>query len=86
MSGLDLNLQMIFGLAILTCYHMEEGKVPSSMAGSQDALLPILIGMLVNQATVVTMKIMYKFKLVVENGMTTFLNCKNPAAVSTPQL
>ena len=60
MSGLDFNLkEVIFGLAILTCYHMEEGKVPSSMAGSQDALLPILIGHQVNQTITKTIKIMH---------------------------
>jgi hypothetical protein len=62
MSGLVLilNLQEVgCGLAILTCYHMEEGKVPSSMAGSQDALLPIPIGILINQTMPVTMKIMH---------------------------
>ena len=40
---------------------MEEGKVPSSMAGSQDALLPILIGngqVIHNQTMPVTIKIM----------------------------
>ena len=63
---------------------MEEGKVPSSMAGSQDALLPILIGMLVNQTTPV-MKIMYTF-MIVENGMTTSFKLNIPAAVSTLQL
>jgi len=31
--GLDLVLLTIIGLAILTCHHMEEGKVPSSTAG-----------------------------------------------------
>jgi hypothetical protein len=49
------------GLAILTCYHMEEGKVLSSMAGSQDALLPIPIEEFwqqVNQTILVIMKIM----------------------------
>ena len=47
MNGLSLlkdTFIMIFGLDILTCHHMEEGKVPGSMAGSQDALLPTLIG------------------------------------------
>ena len=46
MNGLSLleDTVMIFGLDILTCHHMEEGKVPGSMAGSQDALLPTLIG------------------------------------------
>ena len=41
--GLNMEDRMV-GLAILICHHMEEGKVPSSMAGSQDALLHIPIG------------------------------------------
>ena len=49
MRGLNLYLIMQSGLATLTCLHMEEGKAPSSIVGSQDALLPTLIGMLVNQ-------------------------------------
>ena len=59
--GLDLNKEEfieIVGLVILTCHHMEEGKVPCSMVGSQDALLPIPIGCQVNQTIGVTMKIM----------------------------
>jgi len=56
---LSINQYIRFGLVILTCYHMEEGKVPSSMAGSQDALPFIPIGMQVNQTMPVTMKIMY---------------------------
>jgi hypothetical protein len=59
MSGSDLNLEIGTGLVILTCHHMEEGKVPSSMDGSQDALLPTLIGILVIQTITLTMKIMY---------------------------
>ena len=55
----DLNFKIGTGLVILTCYHMEEGKVPSSMDGSQDALLPTLIGILVIQTITLTMKIMY---------------------------
>ncbi len=55
---LSINQYLRFGLAILTCHHMEEGKVPSSMAGSQDALLFIPIGMQVNQTMPITMKIM----------------------------
>ena len=48
--GCGLNMEdNLVGLDILTCHHMEEGKAPSSMAGSQDALLPTLIGRLVNQ-------------------------------------
>ncbi len=53
------NMDIICGLDILTCYHMEEGKVPSSMAGSQDALLPIPIGGHNHQTITVTMKIMH---------------------------
>ncbi len=56
--GLDLNIQIGIGLDILTCYHMEEGKVPCGIVGSQDALLPILIGWLLNLIITVTMKIM----------------------------
>ena len=44
-----LNKDMRIGLVILTCHHMEEGKVPGSMAGSQDALLSSPIGYQVNQ-------------------------------------
>ena len=61
MSGLEVNMnhmEIIIGLAILTCYHMEEGKVPSSMVGSQDAHLPMLIGQQVNQTIKITIKIM----------------------------
>ena len=59
MIGCGLNMEeRMVGLDILTCYHMEEGKVPSSMVGSQDALLPILIGGQVNQTIRVTMKTM----------------------------
>ena len=53
-------LEDIIGLVILTCYHMEEGKVPSSMDGSQDALLPTPIGILINQTMPVTEKIMFR--------------------------
>jgi len=55
--GLNMEDRMV-GLDILTCHHMEEGKVPSSMAGSQDALLPTLIGRLMNPTIPVIMKIM----------------------------
>ncbi len=60
MIGCTLNMVVVilFGLDILTCYHMEEGKVPSSMAGSQDALLPIPTGVLIDQTITVTTKIM----------------------------
>ena len=90
MSGLDLNLMLdilhlFVGLAILTCHHMEEGKVPSSMAGSQDALLPIPIGHQVNQTITIIMKIMQWFIMAVANGMTCLL-IKLTAAVSTLQL
>jgi len=86
MSGLDLNLEdILIGLAILTCYHMEEGKVPSSMAGSQDALLPILIGILVAQTIPVTIKIM-QHRILAISGMTGILKNKCTAVVSTTQL
>ena len=64
---------------------MEEGKVPSSMAGSQDALLPILIGYQVNQTIPVTLKIMQQFVLPMATGMT-ILKPNFSAAVSTTQL
>ena len=88
MSGSTLNMEVGFGLAILTCHHMEEGKVPSSMAGSQDALLPIPIGHQVNQTISKTIKIMHYLILIVVYGMTSFLKNKNQltAAVSTTQL
>jgi hypothetical protein len=83
MIGLSLNLEDIFGLDILTCYHMEEGKVPSSMVGSQDAHLPALIGEVVNQTIAMAMKIMQMFKIT-KCGMTgrTILD----VAVNTIQL
>ena len=60
MSGCGLNMAVVvIGLVILTCHHMEEGKVPSSMAGSQDALLPTPIGGQVNQTISITLKIMH---------------------------
>ena len=67
---------------------MEEGKVPSSMVGSQDALLFIPIGMQlqVNPTMPVTMKIMHMLLLLVENGMTSILKLISTAAVSTIQL
>ena len=87
MSGLYLNLKdTIRGLDILTCYHMEEGKVPSSMAGSQDALLPILIGSQVNQTIPVRMKIMHMLFIIEVYGETGVLETKVFAAVSTIQL
>ena len=57
--GLDLHIQhqRDIGLVILTCYHMEEGKVPSSINGSQDAHLPTLIGHQVSQTMAVERKI-----------------------------
>jgi len=73
--GYILNLEeLIFGLVILTCYHMEEGKVPSSMAGSQDALLPTPIGILVNQTIGLTMKIMQKCIHILANGLMKVMN------------
>ena len=66
---------------------MEEGKVPSSMAGSQDALLPIPNGRQVNQTIPVTIKIMQQFILkALVNGMTGLLEINFTAAVSTTQL
>ncbi len=66
---------------------MEEGKVPSSMAGSQDALLPIPIGHQVNQIMPITLKIVQQFMVQKEaHGMTFLLNTHFPAAVSTTQL
>ena len=49
------------GLVILACYHMEEGKVLSIIAGSQDALLPTLIGTEITQTMTLTVKIMYYY-------------------------
>ncbi len=86
MNGLELNLEVGLILAILTCHHMEEGKVPSSMAGSQDALLPILIGRKVDQTIAITIKIMQHCILTVANGMTCLLKNIKTAAVSTPQV
>ena len=86
--GFGLNLEIIFcGLDILTCYHMEEGKVLSSMAGSQDALLPTPIGWQVNQTMNMTIQIML-FLIIMEaaNGITALLKTKLTAAVSTTQL
>ncbi len=85
MSGLEFNLEHI-GLDILTCYHMEEGKVPSSMAGSQDALLPTPIGQQVNQTIKMTTKIIQQFILIQAHGMIYLLNPQCSVAVSTPQL
>ena len=65
---------------------MEEGKVPSSMAGSQDALLPIPIGYQVNQTIPVTLKIMQQFVMAMATGMTILLKPNFSAAVSTTQL
>jgi len=60
--GLELNLMVTSGLVTLTCLHMEEGRAPSSIAGSQDALLTIPVdGHLVNQTMPLTMKIMQEF-------------------------
>jgi hypothetical protein len=84
--GLDLNMdQKNTGLAILTCNHMEEVKVPSSMAGSQDALLPIPIGKKIDQTMPITMKIMQEF-MKKENGTTLVLHQKISVAVSTNHL
>jgi hypothetical protein len=84
--GLDLNMDIGIGLDILTCYHMEEGKVPSSMAGSQDALLLTPIGGQVNQAISITMKIMQQ-RILLAYGMIGLLKpIKFTVAVSTTQL
>jgi hypothetical protein len=56
----------IIGLVILTCHHMEEGKVPSSMVGSQDVLLPTLIGILVNQVIPLEMMVYQVVKIMQE--------------------
>ena len=70
---------------------MEEGKVPSSMAGSQDALLPILIGHQVNQTMNMTEKIMHTWTFIpipVANGLTILkqiIIIFRDAAVSTNQ-
>ena len=53
----------MFGSVILTCYHMKEGYIPSSMAGAQDAedaLLPTPSGIYMNQTMELTMKVMHK--------------------------
>ncbi len=88
MSGLEINLDIGFTLDILTCHHMEEEKVPNSMAGSQDALLPIPIGIQANQTIPLTLKIMQQLilLLVEAHGLTGLLNTIFSAAVSTPQL
>ena len=65
---------------------MEEGKVPSSMAGSQDALLPIPNGYQVHQIMTKTMKIMQQFVMAMATGMTILLKPNFSAAVSTTQL
>ena len=84
MSGLQIKLDHIsFTLDILTCHHMEEGKVPSSMAGSQDALLPIPNGCQVNHTMPITIKIMHHLAIPVAYGMTGLLKIKCSAAVST---
>ena len=62
---------------------MEEGKVPSSMAGSQDALLPIPIGHQVNQTIGVTIKIMQQCIQLMAYGLTFLLKLNFTAAVST---
>jgi hypothetical protein len=88
MLGYGLNiLEVGIGLDILTCHHMEKGKVPSSMAGSQDALLPIPIGRQLNQTISITMKIMQQLvEIKMEAyGMTFLLKSNDTAAVSTLQ-
>jgi len=83
--GWSLNLEEITGLVILTCHHLEEGKVPSSMAGSQDALLPTPIGHQMNQTIGVTMKIMLLFMTMeMADGTMNPLKRAPDVAVSTP--
>ena len=85
--GLNLNLIVKSGLVTLTCLHMEEGRAPSSIAGSQDALLTIPVdGHLMNQTMAVTMKIVHLLNLAMAHGMMDIV--KQPtfnAPVSTPQ-
>jgi hypothetical protein len=62
---------------------MEEGKVPSSTNGSQDA---IPIGLVVNQTIKITIKIMQQYIHIMANGMTYLFKLKFTAAVSTTYL
>jgi len=73
----------IIGLDILTCHHMEEGEVPSSMVGSQDALLPTPIGDLVNQIIEVAIHILQHFFLGMAIGKMKLREHQLHAAVST---
>ena len=80
------HMEIMFGLVILICYHMEEGKVPSSINGSQDAILPTPIGILVNQTIQGTIKIIQQCIQILANGLTGLLKIKLTAAVSTTRL
>ena len=84
--GWYLDLVWNTGLVILTCYRMVKGKVPSSMVGSQDVLLPTPIGMVVNQ-TMRGAKIMHMFLIMVRaNGTMYLITIEKTAAVSTPEI
>ena len=72
----------LIGLVILTCYHMEEGKIPSSMAGSQDALLPTPIGHLVIQTIATVTMIIHTFMEDLAYGTMQLLILIQIAAVS----
>ena len=86
MIGLDLNMEEHhLLLVILTCYHMEEGKVQSSINGSQDVLLPTPIGHMANLTICIIVKIGHQCMHPVAYGMT-FLDHQLSAAVSTTQL
>ncbi len=65
---------------------MEEGKVPSSMAGSQDALLPTPIGLMVNQTIYIPVGLMVRIMQLcrMAYGMTLVL-LQRHAAVNTTQ-
>ncbi len=89
MYGRNLNMkhfvrlaQHLVGLAILTCYHMEMGKVPSNMAGSQDALLPLKNGDQVFQTMRIIMQIMPFSLTKMQNGAILVHKMGHIAAVS----
>jgi hypothetical protein len=65
-------VRKMVGLTIITCYHMEEGKVLSSMAGSQDALLPTTINTEITQTMTLTVKIMYYYGNTLVNGQWSY--------------
>ena len=82
---LNMEGEYNIGLAILTCHPMEEGKVPSNMAGSQDAPLHISIGHLVNQIMNITVKIMYMLTIIqMPIGMMQLLHIIVFVVVSLP--